>query len=80
MAGCCAPGGREVWPSPYLGAMADEPTSRIDALAGDVIDYDELFRTFRSAAGTDDRELALVAGLSSMMLVRDGGDGARFAP
>lgn len=60
--------------------MADESTSRIDTLAGDVIDYDELFRTFRSTAGTDDRELALLAGLSSMMLVRDGGDGARFAP
>ncbi|WP_137844663.1 DUF4209 domain-containing protein [Microbacterium sp. 2FI] len=60
--------------------MADESPSGIDALAGDVIDYDDLFSKFRSAAGVDDRELALLAGLSSMMLVRDGGDGARFAP
>jgi len=60
--------------------MAEQSGSRVDALAGDIIAYDELFARFRSAAGVDDRELALLAGITSMMLVRDGGDGARFAP
>jgi hypothetical protein len=63
-----------------FGAMGDESTSRIDALVGDNVDYDELYASFRSAAGIGDREFALLAGLTSMMLVRDGGDGARFAP
>lgn len=59
--------------------MGDGSTSRIDALLDGALDYFVMYTRFREQGGVD-RELALLAGLTSMMLVRDGGDGARFAP
>ena len=60
--------------------MSDTAGPTIETVAGDRTDCSELWTAFRDAADPEHPEFELLAGLCSMMLNPDGGDGGRFAP
>lgn len=59
--------------------MADDNSNSVDSVAGDSADYYELFSRFRERADAAP-EFGILAKVTSMMFIRNGGDRARFQP